>query len=381
MVHDPPVCRTQFYSGDPDILFEIRWDAAKSLIVVSAGGGNGVLAGHGDHQVRLADSPSVTNGGNGRQILRIALLRPLIHPGANYLDLFGSEARVVSELAIDRIGGARRHFLTQHSLANRLSPRTRRLGREQGHGRDIVRPVTSRALLKKDGRDVSRESHLRVTQRLRSGQCGKDGKTLAENKTAGRHSDARVENPGHHRSLFRQPLSLTESRTSARLSLGRASILPALLLRPLFFGLRYPRVAHTASPTCSVVAGAPVGLRSAVTVPLPNTTSMAELTAAASSCKPKLYSSSAATEPMDPRGLARFCPAMSGAEPCTGSYRPTHAPDALRPPSDADGSMPIDPASTAPSSLRMSPNIFSVSTTSKRRGFKINCIAQLSTSR
>src|ERR1700735_1659857 len=223
MVHAPPVCRTQFYSGDPDILFEIRWDAAKSLIVVSAGGGNGVLSGHGDDHVRLTDSPSVSNGRNGRQILRIAFLRPLIHPGANYLDLFGSEARVVSEVAIGRIRVPRRHFLTQHSLANRLGPRTGRLVRKQRHGRDIVRPVTSRALPKKDGRDVPRESHLRVAQRLRSGQCSKDGKTLAEDKTAGRHSDARVEDPGHHRSFFWQPLSLTESRTSSRLSLGRAS--------------------------------------------------------------------------------------------------------------------------------------------------------------
>jgi hypothetical protein len=48
---------------------------------------------------------------------------------------------------------------------------------------------------------------------------------------------------------------------------------------------------------------------------------------------------------------------------------------------DADGSIPIDPASTAPSSLRISPNMFSVTSTSKRRGFSTNCIAQLSTSR
>ena len=59
---------------------------------------------------------------------------------------------------------------------------------------------------------------------------------------------------------------------------------------------------------------------------------------------------------------------------------PTHAPEGLRSPIDADGSMPMDPASTAPSSLRMSPNMFSVSTTSKRRGLRTSCMAQLSTS-
>jgi len=43
---------------------------------------------------------------------------------------------------------------------------------------------------------------------------------------------------------------------------------------------------------------------------------------------------------------------------------------------EAEGSIPMEPASTAPSSLRMSPNIFSVSTISKRRGFSTSCMAQ-----
>ena len=60
--------------------------------------------------------------------------------------------------------------------------------------------------------------------------------------------------------------------------------------------------------------------------------------------------------------------------------QPTQAPDGLRSPIEADGSMPIDPASTAPSSLRISPNMFSVSITSKRVGFSTSCMAQLSTS-
>src|SRR5271157_1347451 len=45
---------------------------------------------------------------------------------------------------------------------------------------------------------------------------------------------------------------------------------------------------------------------------------MAASTAAASSSKPKLQESMAATEPMAPSGLALFRPAMSGAEPSTG---------------------------------------------------------------
>ena len=83
-----------------------------------------------------------------------------------------------------------------------------------------------------------------------------------------------------------------------------------------------------------------------------------------------------ATEPNVASGLAIPLPAMSGAEPCTGSYRP--GPPAPR---LAEASSPIDPAIIAASSERMSPNMFSVSTTSKAAGFEISCIAALSTSR
>jgi hypothetical protein len=46
--------------------------------------------------------------------------------------------------------------------------------------------------------------------------------------------------------------------------------------------------AQTACPTCSVVAGAPEGRKSAVTLPLASTASIARSTAAASSFKLKL---------------------------------------------------------------------------------------------
>ena len=53
---------------------------------------------------------------------------------------------------------------------------------------------------------------------------------------------------------------------------------------------------------------------------------------------------------------------------------------ALRSPMDAEGSIPMEPASTAPSSLKISPNMFVVTTTSNCFGLRINCMAQLSTS-
>ena len=75
-------------------------------------------------------------------------------------------------------------------------------------------------------------------------------------------------------------------------------------------------------------------------------------------------------------GLAAPVPAMSGAEPWTGSNTP--GPSS---PSEALGSIPIEPVSIAASSLRMSPNMFSVRITSKWRGAAISCMAALSTRR
>ena len=49
-------------------------------------------------------------------------------------------------------------------------------------------------------------------------------------------------------------------------------------------------------------------------------------------------------------------PAMSGAEPCMGSYSPM-----LPAPSELDGSMPIEPVIAAASSDSMSPNILDAS--------------------
>ena len=76
------------------------------------------------------------------------------------------------------------------------------------------------------------------------------------------------------------------------------------------------------------------------------------------------------------RRRSRRCRAPSRAPARTGPGRRRR-----RPPSEALGSNPIEPVSIAASSLRMSPNMFSVRITSKCRGAEISCIAALSTSR
>ena len=73
-------------------------------------------------------------------------------------------------------------------------------------------------------------------------------------------------------------------------------------------------------------------------------------------------------------GLALSCPAMSGAEPWIGSYKPL-VPSAI----EAEASSPIEPTHIEARSERMSPNRLPVTTTSNCPGFLTSCIAALST--
>ena len=102
--------------------------------------------------------------------------------------------------------------------------------------------------------------------------------------------------------------------------------------------------------------------------------------AEAASSRPSDIRSSMAAERMVPVGLATSLPAMSGADPWMGSYSPNVPCAVRRSPSDADGSIPSEPASTAASSDRMSPKRFSVTMTSKSAGRRTSSIAQESTS-
>ena len=74
-------------------------------------------------------------------------------------------------------------------------------------------------------------------------------------------------------------------------------------------------------------------------------------------------------------GFAISFPAISGAEPWLGSYRPNFVSFRL-----AEDSIPMDPVTMLASSDRISPNIFSVRITSNCAGSRTSCIAQLSTS-
>ena len=82
-----------------------------------------------------------------------------------------------------------------------------------------------------------------------------------------------------------------------------------------------------------------------------------------------------------PRGRSRAGSRCPGRRCRARSRGPARTGRGRRPPRLAEGSIPSEPVSIAASSLRMSPNRFSVTITSKSAGRETSCIAALSTSR
>src|SRR5215211_7997757 len=159
----------------------------------------------------------------------------------------------------------------------------------------------------------------------------------------------------------------------AHVHLAAFSCLAAGALYCLASSLRiFSRAPRMASVTSLVVAEPfRSGVRTSVS---PSTCSMAETTPAPASSCPRL-SSIIAPDQIWPMGFAIPCPAMSGAEPWTGSNIEGYSPSGFR---LAEGAIPMLPATAAPRSLRMSPKRFEPTTTSRLAGLSTNAAARAS---
>src|SRR5687768_12727157 len=128
----------------------------------------------------------------------------------------------------------------------------------------------------------------------------------------------------------------------------------------------------TAAPTSAVPA---LPFMSGVCGPSRITRSIARTTSAAAWLWPRC-SSISAPDQIAPIGLAIFLPAMSGAEPCTGSKIDGAVRSGLMLP---EAAMPMVPAVAGPRSERMSPNRLEATITSKRSGLSTIWIERPST--
>ena len=98
----------------------------------------------------------------------------------------------------------------------------------------------------------------------------------------------------------------------------------------------------------------------------------------ASLSRSKEYFSAIAKLKIEAIGFAIPLPAISGADPCIGSYIALISPSLFFAPKDADGKRPKDPVNIEAWSDNISPNKLSVTITSNCFGFLKSCIAQLS---
>src|SRR6202030_336342 len=133
------------------------------------------------------------------------------------------------------------------------------------------------------------------------------------------------------------------------------------------------RRSSTASAAVVVLRGPPRSL-------VVRRSRAADITAAsicsAPAASPRCLSIIAAAR-IAPTGFAMLLPACLGADPCTGSNSPRRLSGLMF----ADGAWPRPPTSSDARSLRMSPNMLLVTTTSKRPGSLTSCIAAASTKR
>src|SRR5215469_10904251 len=134
------------------------------------------------------------------------------------------------------------------------------------------------------------------------------------------------------------------------------------LYQPLVTAVAAATWLATASPKSEVAALPPMsGVR---TSDVASTAAIALSIASAASPSPR-WRSIIAPDQIWATGLATCLPAMSGADPCTGSNMEGYSRSGLRFP---EGARPIDPTTPAPRSDKMSPNRLEATTTSNQSG-------------
>ena len=139
----------------------------------------------------------------------------------------------------------------------------------------------------------------------------------------------------------------------------------------------YSRLSSTARVACAVPSCPP---RSAVRRPPSSARCTADSTAAASLSKAEAVAQHQRRREEHRQRIGDPLAGDVGRRAVDRLEQPERRPSSPASPSEALGSIPIEPVSIAASSERMSPNRFSVRITSKCRGAETSCIAALSTS-
>src|SRR5437016_5899555 len=109
-------------SLDPHVRFEVRRDKIVNVLVWIVRFDH-VLFSHLKHDVGLTNLPAPSDElWHFREILGIAFLGALVHPGGYSVDVLLSQSVIVGEFTVSGIRTPRRHLAIDDLLFDRASP-------------------------------------------------------------------------------------------------------------------------------------------------------------------------------------------------------------------------------------------------------------------
>jgi hypothetical protein len=133
---------------------------------IVAAGSKVVRPLHGQHEIRLAETPAGLELRRSRQCGRVALERALAHPLLHERDLIAREPARADELTGTGLGLPRRHVSPRDRVCDQLRTALCICICEEAE-RGAVRPVARRAVAKNQRRNVARERHAPRLRRRR----------------------------------------------------------------------------------------------------------------------------------------------------------------------------------------------------------------------
>ena len=153
--------------------------------------GRNLVLGNGQDEIGFPDHPAVDEPRGRGKVLGVALRRAVVGPSQQRLAIAGRQAPVVGELPVPRIRVPRRHVAVADFVADRLGMRPRVVVGQQRHRADLSGPVTSHAILVKDGRDIFAECRDRGASRRGRAGAFRDGLFRARADERGAEAEGR----------------------------------------------------------------------------------------------------------------------------------------------------------------------------------------------
>ena len=155
--------------------------------------------GHTEHEVRLAQFPSVVPPGHLRQVLGVAFAQTVLRPAPEHGDLRLAQSPVAHKSMLSGLGQPRRHLPARRDLDDRLGPFPRVGVGEQRERRRFARAMAWGAVPVQQRRDIAGEGDRSRSRCGRADAPDGDGPARDERDDgAARHHDPLELHAGFH---------------------------------------------------------------------------------------------------------------------------------------------------------------------------------------